>query len=310
MKLGDWLWKSDNTSAPNVNGVTGVDALATYGYRMKIEKVDDTKGKLTNSLWYSGWFGVLGSSQSTTKETAKIDAIPSRNDDWVHVLYDGAIKYSNSNEYIGYGAVGTQAYSLFGMVNEMRTFDRSVSMSDRGPYALAIPPMSIINEGYDTTDTEIDFTDWWNTSLVKSTHVGQYFKKKGRNGQDLWIGIGEGLYLLTPNDDGKVEITLNVSYTGDAPYILVNNERPIYENGVRPDDEMEAEGFKEVTGGSETIISTNKYLRYLNNNVDTKIKVEGLESGKPICVKILLAPDSTSYVTLNSPMLIDYTSES
>ena len=308
IQIGDWSWQSDNTQAPTVNGITGVNAYSTAGAVMKIQKSSATQGILNNSLWYSGWFGILGSSQATIKETNKIDVVPSTNDDWVHVLYDGAIKYSVSDEYIGYGAVGTQSASMFPLTGQMRTFSRNVGMSDRGPYALAVSPFSIINEGYNATTTTINFQNWWNTSLVKSTHVGQVFKNKGINNEDLWIGMGEGLYLLTPKDDGKAEITVNVTYTGDAPYILINNARPIYENGILSD--MEAAGFKKVTGGSATIISTNDYLRYLDSGKDTKIKVEEIEKGKPICAKILWDPSSTDYVTLNSPMIIDYTTDS
>ncbi len=311
LRIGDWTWLSDNTDAPTLNGITGANDMSSSGTNMSITKVSGSdaataKARLTNSTWYTGWSNILGKSQQTTKETNKIDSIPSKGSDWVHVLYNGAVKYSISDEYIGYGAVNGASASLFATSNQMRTFARDVSQSDRGPYGLCLAPFSIINEGYNATTTTIDFSDWKNTSLVKAEHIWQRFAEGTGNNQDLKAGISDGFYLLTTKDAGTAEIVLNVSYTGDVPYVIVNT-RPIPEYELLTD--MEGNGFKKITGGNTTVPALNDYMKYLNNDKETKIKVEGIEKGKPVFIKILWNKDSTDYVTLKEPISIDYTAK-
>ncbi len=306
LKIGDWKWRSDNVYAPNVNGITGVSSNDGRS-SARIEKVNDTQGKINGSAWYSGWFDNIASSQSTNKTTNMIDVIPSRGDDWVHVLYDGAVLYSVSNEYIGVGAVNIYSPANNGL-NEMRTFCRNVSQTDRYVSAICVPPFSIINEGYNTSTTTIDFNDWDNTSLIKAYHVTQKFKGQSANGGDLYVPIHGGFFLLTPKENGDAIIKIKVSYTGDAPYVLVNNKIIEEDEIYATDDEMKNNGFKKITGGSSTILSGNDFYKYLDNG-ENQIKVEGFEGGKPIFVKILFDNTSSDYVTLQSPMEISYTAK-
>lgn len=311
LRIGEWSWESNKVEAPTLYGVTGVNNMSSSGTNMSIKKHSSStsaspKGILTNSDWYIGWSGIVASSQQTNKKTNKVNAIPSKGDDWVHVLYNDAIKYSVSDEYIGKGAIDTESAETYGMVNQLRTFERDVSESDTGPYAFCLAPFSIIEEGYKNNSftTAIDFTDWKNTSLVKAKHIIQTYKEAGPNKTDLQVGISDGLYLMTSKDEGSAELTIKLSYTGEVPFIVAKTE-PILESNVA-DIDMAANGFKKISGGSKTYTTTNSYLKYLDNGI-TNIKIENIGKDVPIFIKILRSSSSEGCVTLQDPIAIDYT---
>lgn len=308
LRIGAWSWESNNILPPTLYGVTGVKASDTT---MSINKdtsssASEPKGVLTNSDWYTGWHQTVASSQQTNKKTNKILAIPSKGDDWVHVLYNDAIKYSVSDEYIGKGAIEGQSPDLHGTVYQMRTFGRDIDESDKGPYAFCLAPFSLIEEGYTNSnfDTAIDFTKWENTSLVKANHIAQVFEEAGSNKTDLRAGISEGFYLMTTKDEGSAEIRIKLDYTGDAPFVVCKTE-PIEEADISTID-MAASGFKKVSGGSKTNTTTNEYFKYLDKGITT-VKVENIPKDVPIFVKILRDVDNEGYVTLQEAIQVEYT---
>ena len=294
---GSYVYNTNSFNAPDINGITAVEGHAspTNGY---IERLSTGQHKFHASAanWYSGWFGILFNSQSQASENNYINAITNTGSDYVHVSYDGNIKFSiRDDKLYGVGALGSFNSSDKKSLNQIRTSERNVSFSDRYVNACAMPYFAIIKENYNATTTNIDFSNWLNTSLVKAEHVKQLFKEKGANKTDLEMKISDGLYLCTVENDGSVKLKINVDYTSwgstTKPYIIVNTN-PI------PDVSMPTNfvinGFKEIEGGTQVTLASDKYARYLDNGI-TEIKVNGCKKNEPLIIKILW--DNTSVTT-------------
>ena len=304
LATGDYKWDTSNTSAPTTNGVTSVrdDAGATPNIYFTYNS--STRRMMFNgAVWYSGWFDTLFSTQSSTQEQNYVNALTNKPTDLVHVLYDGKVIYSvRDDELYAVGPVNSASTAYRKGLTELRTFQRNKALG-RYVYGCAMPYFTIVKEGWNTKTTTIDFSNFENTSLIKASHVSQKYTGKGSGGADLNLGISDGLYLCTPDQEGDITLKINIDSSAlgsSKPYIIVNT-RGINETALPTD--MKAAGFKKLEGGTEVTTATKDYARALSNGKNT-IKVLDCAKNKPLVVKILWDETSTARVRLKEAVEI------
>ena len=294
LATGDYKWDTSNTSAPTTNGVTSVrdDAGATPNIYFTYNS--STRRMMFNgAVWYSGWFDTLFSTQSSTQEQNYVNALTNKPTD------KGVEKMLRM--YLS----ASTAYRKG--LTELRTFQRQKALG-RYVYGCAMPYFTIVKEGWNTKTTTIDFSNFENTSLIKASHVSQKYTGKGAGGADLNLGISDGLYLCTPDQEGDITLKINIDSSAlgsSKPYIIVNT-RGINETALPTD--MKAAGFKKLEGGTEVTTATKDYARVLSNGKNT-IKVLDCAKNKPLVMKILWDETSTARVRLKEAVEISLSPE-
>lgn len=318
IKTGDDMWNTGTTDAPSVNGFTTVkDDLTASSYYITYTSNESSGGSntlgLNNVSWVSGFHSVLHSTQAATQEENYVNAITNNKDDYVHVLYDGEVRYSVRGDKIyGKGSLGSRVQAeAAARLGELRTSSRQANSTDRYVWAFAVPYFTLIKEGWNKFATEISFDSahYENTSLIKASHVTQKYKGLGEDGSDLVLGVSEGLYLCTPEKTADIELTIDIDTTdlapGDRPYILINSKAI---DKTTLSGNLRNEGFKKIEGGTIISDTYGDYAKYLNDG-ENVLTIKECDKNQPVIMKILWSQASDKKVVLKKAVTMELDTE-